>query len=208
MANIQHGINQLIAMTALGTGLYTRSAGGQAKAATGEADTFAQAAEGYKKTLADPTAFTGTPEQQALKRQGMQELYRSNRDSAVKSRLRALNLKPTRERVESYLNSYAEQQEEIRLENAQKAESRAAQAKKKAMDRMRELGAQQIQQTKTRRNFMDYLAQQSSSLGGKIGDLPESVQKKIAKEYSSAERKKLMDEEDAKKQEVKNGRKI
>lgn len=206
MANIQQGINQLIATAAIGAGLYTRSAAGQANAADRAANTSAQAAAGYKKTLADPTAFTGTPEQQALKRQGIEGLYRSARDSAVSSRLKSLNLKPTQARVDSYLNAYAEQQEERQLEEAQKAD-RAAQASQKAMARMRTLGSQQIQQKNTRRIFMDYLKDQPSNLG-RVGDLPASVQKQIAKTYSTADRKKLMDEADQKKQEVKNGRKV
>lgn len=206
MANIQHGINQLIATAAIGAGLYTRSPAGQANAADRAANTSAQAAAGYKKTLSDPTAITGMPEQQALKRQGIEGLYRSARDSAVSNRLKAVNLKPTQERVDSYLNAYAEQQGERQLEEAQRAD-RAALASQKAMARMRTLGTQQITQKEKRRNFMDYLKEQSSSLG-KVGDLPDSVQKQIAKTYSAADRKKLMDEADQKKQEAKNGRKI
>lgn len=204
MANIQQGINQLISMTALGAGIYSRSASGQANAATREAERFSGAAEGYKKTLADPNAFTGTPEQQALKRQGMQKLYNSHRDSAVASRLRAVNLKPTKERVDSYLDSYARQQAEIREEKAQSAASMAAQ---KAMARMRQMGMDQIKQNTARRSFMDYLKNQNSSLG-RVGDLPPAVQKEIAKKYSPAQRKKLMDAEDEKKKEANNGRKI
>ena len=206
MANIQKGINQLISTVAIGAGLYARSPGGQARAADREANTSANAAAGYRRTLADPTAFTGTPEQQQFQRQGMEGLYRSSRDSAVKSRLRALNLKPTQDRLNSYLNSYAEQQAEMRAESAQQA-TRAAQASQKAMDRMRQLGMQQIDQRDKRRSFMDYLKDQPTSLG-KVGDLPQNIQKQIAKSFSSTDRKKLMDEEDRKRQEAKNGRKV
>lgn len=198
MASIQQGINQLISMTALGAGLYTRSAAGQARTATREANTLSAAAEGYKKTLSEPTSFKGTPEEQELQRQSVQGLYKSSRDSAVKSRLRALNLKPTKKRLESYLNSHAEQQEEIRKESAKNEPSKSVRASKAAMDRMRVLGSQQIQQKNERRNFMEYLKQQNSSLG-RIGDLPAEVQKSIAKTYSSSDRKKLMDQEDAKR---------
>ena len=54
-----------------------------------------------------------------------------------------------------------------------------------------------------RRNFMDYLAKQSSSLGGTIGELPESTQKQIASQYSKSQRKTMMDRMD---KEAKNGK--
>lgn len=206
MASIQQGINQLISSAAIGIGLSTQSPSGKANTATREAQRAENAAAGYKTTLANPDAFTGTPQEQELKRQGMQELYKSSRDSAVKSRLQALNLHPTQERVDAYLDSYAKQQAEVREENAQSSASRAAQAARQAMDRMRTLGMDQIQQNKTRRNFMDYLKEQSSSLG-KVGDLPAKIQKAIAKSYSAAERKKLLDAADEKK-EGKDGRKV
>lgn len=207
MASIQQGINQLIGSAAIGIGLYTRSPAGQANAATREAQRAENAAAGYKTTLANPDAFTGTPQEQALKKQGMKKLYQSSRDSAVKSRLQALNLNPTQERVDSYLDSYAKQQAEIQEENAQNKTTKAAQAARTAMDRMRSLGMEQIQQKKTRRKFMDYLRQQDSSLG-KVGDLPPNVQKAIAKSYTAKDRKKLLDAADAAKKEEKDGRKV
>ena len=203
MSNIQKGINQLITSAAIVSGLYSRSPTGQAKAADREANRAQGAADSYKQTLANPNAFTGTPEQQALQRQGMQKLYKFSRDSAVSSRLRSVNLKPTQARLDSYLSSYANQQAEIREENAQTA-ARSMQASKKAMQRMRDLGMQQVNQNQTRRKFMDYLKNQDSSLGGKVGDLPENIQKQIAKSYNATQRKKLMDEADAKK-EAQNG---
>lgn len=207
MANIQQGINQLISMTAVGAGLYSRSPEGQARAATREADKSAKAAAGYQKTLTDPTAFQGTPEQQKLKRQGMQKLYKSSRDSAVNSRLRSANLSPTKKRVDSYLDAYATQQAEMKQETATSHATKSAQAARQAMQRMRQLGMEQIDQNRTRRSFMDYLKNQQSSLG-KVGDLPPEVQKTIAKSYTPAQRKKIMDAEDAKGKEAKNGRKV
>lgn len=55
-----------------------------------------------------------------------------------------------------------------------------------------------------KRNFMDYLKQQQTSLG-KVGDLPENIQTEIAKSYSQADRERLMDEMD--KEKVRNGNK-
>ena len=53
---------------------------------------------------------------------------------------------------------------------------------------------------------MDYLKEQPSSLG-KVGDLPENIQRAIAKSFTPQEKKKIMDEADKKKEE-KNGRKV
>ena len=63
---------------------------------------------------------------------------------------------------------------------------------------------QQQEAKKTqRRNFMDYLAKQPSSLGGTIGELPKSMQKEIASQYTKSQRKTMMDRMD---KEAKNGK--
>ena len=63
---------------------------------------------------------------------------------------------------------------------------------------------QQQEAKKTqRRNFMDYLAQQSTPLGGTVGDLPMPIQKQIASQYSKSQRKTMMDRMD---KEAKNGK--
>ena len=69
-----------------------------------------------------------------------------------------------------------------------------------AMDRM---SRQQEAMKKQRRNFMSYLAQQSTSFGGTVGDLPKPVQKQIASQYSKSQRKTMMDRMD---KEAKNGK--
>lgn len=66
-----------------------------------------------------------------------------------------------------------------------------------AMNKMRELGLAKLQQRQNRRNFLKYLREQSTSFGGKVGDLPLKSQKEIAKQYSKTERKRIMDEVDA-----------
>lgn len=71
---------------------------------------------------------------------------------------------------------------------------------KQAMARMSE----QAQAKKTqRRNFMNYLAQQPTSLGGTVGDLPKSLQKQVASQYTRSQRKTMMDRMD---EEAKNGK--
>lgn len=56
----------------------------------------------------------------------------------------------------------------------------------------------QIQEAKKkqRRNFMTYLSQMPTSLGGVVGELPKDVQKTIASTYSKSERRSLMDRMD------------
>lgn len=208
MSNIQAGINQLISTISSGVGMWRSSASGQAAAATKEADKAQTTAEGYKKTLSNPTAFTGTPQEQEIKRKGIQQLYTASRDSAVSHRLRAVNLQPSQQRVDAYLDSYTNQQQEQQAEQAQNPVAKSTQASKTALTRMAGLGMQQIEQRTARRNFMEYLKGQQTSLGN-FGDLPDSIQKQIAKSYSAAERKKLMDEADAEKgRTVKNGGKV
>ena len=50
-----------------------------------------------------------------------------------------------------------------------------------------------------RRNFMDYLSKQTTSLGGTVGDLPKDLQKQIASQYSKSQRKAMMDRMDKEK---------
>lgn len=73
-------------------------------------------------------------------------------------------------------------------------------AQQQAMDRV---SRQQDAKKTQKRNFMSYLAQQSTSLGGTVGDLPMSIQKQIASQYSKSQRKTIMDRMD---EEAKNGK--
>ena len=52
---------------------------------------------------------------------------------------------------------------------------------------------------KTKRNFMNYLKNIEVQGGGKVGDLPEPIQKKIAAQYSKEKRKYIMDSMDKEK---------
>lgn len=65
-----------------------------------------------------------------------------------------------------------------------------------AMDRV---GRQSEAKKTQRRNFMDYLKKQTTSLGGTVGDLPENIQKQIASQYSKSQRKTIMDRMDKEK---------
>lgn len=63
----------------------------------------------------------------------------------------------------------------------------------------------QIQEAKKtqKRNFMSYLAQQPTSLGGTVGDLSPDLQRQIASQYNKSQRKTMMDKMD---KEAKNGK--
>lgn len=64
---------------------------------------------------------------------------------------------------------------------------------------MQKVANKQDVKQKQKRNFMSYLKEQPTNLGGKIGDLPIAMQKTIAKQYSKQDRKKLMDTIDREK---------
>ena len=68
-----------------------------------------------------------------------------------------------------------------------------------AMDRM--IKQQEAKKTQ-KRNFMSYLAQQSTSLGVTVGDLSPDTQKQIASQYSKSQRRTMMNRMD---KEAKNG---
>ena len=55
----------------------------------------------------------------------------------------------------------------------------------------------QEEKRKTRRNFLNYMKDEPTSLGVSFGQLDKKLQKEIAKKYSSSERKRIMDRKDA-----------
>lgn len=61
---------------------------------------------------------------------------------------------------------------------------------------MSRVGRQSEAKKTQKRNFMDYLAQQPTSLGGTVGDLPKDLQKQIASQYSRNQRRTMMDRMD------------
>lgn len=72
-----------------------------------------------------------------------------------------------------------------------------AQRQYNAQNRVSQIQQAKQQQQKTRRNFINnYLSRQETSLGIKVGDLPERTQKQIASQYSQYERKKIMNKMD------------
>lgn len=61
---------------------------------------------------------------------------------------------------------------------------------------MSRVGRQSEAKKTQKRNFMAYLAQQPTSLGGTVGDLPKDLQKQIASQYSRNQRRTMMDRMD------------
>ena len=58
------------------------------------------------------------------------------------------------------------------------------------------LKTKQEEKRKTRRNFLDYMKDEPTSLGATFGELDPALQKKIASQYSKSARKKIMDRKD------------
>lgn len=65
-----------------------------------------------------------------------------------------------------------------------------------AMKKAEEVKQAKATQKTKRRNFMNYLKNEPTSLGGTVGELPVEVQKKIAAQYTKSQRKALMDRVD------------
>lgn len=122
----------------------------------------------------------------------IKESLRQNQEQEDISRAR-YNLKPT-------LENYQKWQKDALYNQELKDDFANIAKQKKAMDKVGRL--QEAKQTQ-KRNFMAYLAQQPTSLGGTVGDLSPDLQKKIASQYSKSQRKALMDRMD---KEAENGK--
>ena len=59
----------------------------------------------------------------------------------------------------------------------------------------------QEEKRKTRRNFLNYMKDEPTSVGVTFGQLDKKIQKEIAKNYSSSERKRIMDRKDAEREQ-------
>lgn len=99
---------------------------------------------------------------------------------------------PTKERLEVYRNA-----RDISAE--QRTEFDKFMATFKKAEESLEI-AQEEKRT-ARRNFMDYLKDEPTSLGGTVGELDEKLQKEIKKQYSSKDRKSMMDRKDKEREQ-------
>ena len=82
--------------------------------------------------------------------------------------------------------------QQVEQQRRMSAEEAAAKADKAMADA-------QTEKRKGRRRFAEYLALEPTGYGVTVGQLPKNVQKELAKQYSKAERKELMDRRDAEK---------
>lgn len=116
---------------------------------------------------------------------------RENLYNLESARKRKYDLDPSKENYDSYLSAMR-----ARSTYDQMLDSRREAAMSKATS---------IAQSKAnqRREFMSYLAQQPTSLGGTVGDLEMPLQRQIASQYSKSQRKAMMDRMD---KEAKNGK--
>lgn len=71
--------------------------------------------------------------------------------------------------------------------------SSTKQKRDRANEAMLKVANTQDAAQKQRRNFINYLKDMPSSIGGKVGELPIEIQRQIAKTYSTSERKNIMD---------------
>lgn len=124
--------------------------------------------------------------------QARRELMRQNQEQEDISR-RRYDLKPT-------LENYQKWQIDASINQNARDEYANIEKQEKAMGRVGRL--QEAKKTQ-KRNFMSYLAQQPTSLGGTVGELPKPLQRQIASQYTKSQRKTMMDRMD---EEAKNGK--
>lgn len=115
-------------------------------------------------------------------------------ENALGIKERQYQLNPTQENYDAVMTA------RTRLSSLKENMASLEERQELAMKKMNE----QAQAKKTqRRNFRTYLAQQPTSLGGTVGDLPKEAQKQIASQYTRSQRKAMMDRMD---EEANNGK--
>lgn len=108
-------------------------------------------------------------------------------ESAVKTSKELFELDPTTQRYASLKETQGMVKEASELAEF----GRKIEAAKQA------LAVAQEQKRNTRRKFTDYMKDEPTSLGPSFGELDPNLQKAIAKQYTSKERKSIMDRKDA-----------
>lgn len=129
--------------------------------------------------------ITIDPQTESELQQSRRELMRQNQEQEDISRAR-YDLKPTLENYQKWQLD-ASINQNLRDEYANIARQEQAMARQ---DRQKQAKKAQ------KRNFMDYLAKQPTSLGGTVGDLSPDLQKKIASQYDRNARRRMMNQMD------------
>lgn len=111
-------------------------------------------------------------------------------ESAVKTSKELFELDPTAQRYQSLKETQGMVKEASELAEMGRKLETAKQAAKQALQ------AKQSETRNARRNFIDYMQDESTSLGYSFGELDPKLQQAIAKQYTSKERKSIMDRKD------------
>lgn len=209
MGMIQQSINNAINTASIMTALYAHSPTGQAAAENKRLNKIQKVGE---KAVEDLKAQNPTSSEDILKqKQQLEELQKYKQDSLKKQ----FELNPTKKGYDKLTE--AREKGEKNMDIMNERYNAAAEEESRQADFEEQMGNQETDyaqqaaaktdaarnarsvQKKARRNFMDYLKNMETNLGGTVGGLPKDAQKQIAKNYSSSERRKIMNEADRQK---------
>ena len=218
MPNFQGAMNTMLGMAAAAATLNPDlKAEREAKTAETKAKKLEEAYKGEvdraKRILSDPENPVG-----GIQRTEAENTVSEANKALQEAREEALSKNPTAKRAESVvqgrikstsddrmMSGYALGAQQRSKEIAQqttpviKAAIRGVSRDETKMEEANNTSQKQVRaKASQRRNFNDYLAKMSTSMGGTVGELPKEMQRAIASQYSPKDRKKIMDEEDRK----------
>lgn len=113
--------------------------------------------------------------------------YNATEEASMK-RATAVEADPEEIAAERWATEQKENEVNWYLDQYRQAEKNAQQS----------LAVKQNEKRSTRRNFLEYLKEEPTSLGLSVGQLGKSAQKYIADQYNKKERKEIMDRKDEK----------
>lgn len=181
MGVIQQGINQLLGTAAIAARLNPElEMKAQERVLKKEGEKLEQKSEALGKNLREGYSENERAPVSKEQEEEVKNLVKSNVELSQKE----YDLNPNEETLRKLL------QNKKTLNNLEAGD--------KAQQRAQQKGQQQLKQ---KRKFSDYLSKLETSFGGTVGDLPKSIQQTIAKQYSSKERREIMnrmDKEDKK----------
>ena len=111
----------------------------------------------------------------------------------IKERTISVPAEPEEIAQEMYEEELRQKEVDQYLEMYRNADKKTQEAETKAQEAVK---VKQEEKRNTRRNFLDYMNDEPTSLGGTFKELDPALQKKIISQYSKAERKKIMDRKD------------
>lgn len=219
--NFQGSINQALGVAGVLAGI---SGIPQERREAAKIDKLRESAKSQRDTIVDTLkdAPSDSPEYAAAKETA--QYFDEKLGEATRAKYEA---RPTEKNAQELLNENIKAQknkaaisrgEQRKLYDESEAEAEAARqaAFQEEMDQLMEQGyvpndearaeqainraATQQKTRKKRRDFIrDYLSQMQTNMGGKVGDMAPEMQKKIAANYSSKERQRIMNQQDKEK---------